>query len=191
MILGITGGTGCGKTTLLRMIEEMGGLVLDCDAIYHRLLRTDPKLLQAIENRFPGSVKDGALQREFLGNLVFSDPAALNDLNRITHQAVKEEILRALENAPELTAIDAIGLFEAELDRLCDVTVAVIAPREVRIRRLMERDGISRSYAEKRIDAQPDSEAFQARCHYFLENSGSEAEFRAKSLAFFRELAIM
>lgn len=191
MILGITGGTGCGKTTLLRMIGEMGGLVLDCDAIYHRLLSTDPELLQKIEKRFPESVKDGILQREFLGNLVFSDASALKDLNRITHQAVKEDILRALEDAPALTAIDAIGLFEAELDRLCDVTVAVIAPREMRIRRLMERDGISRAYAEKRIDAQRSNEDFRSICDYSLENTGSQGEFQAKCLAFFRDLAII
>ena len=59
MILGITGGTGCGKTTLLRCIAAQGGLVLDCDAIYHALLQEDPALLAAIENRFPGTVEQG------------------------------------------------------------------------------------------------------------------------------------
>ena len=73
MILGITGGTGCGKTTLLNCIAEQGGLILDCDAIYHELLRNDPALLSAIEARFPGSVENGVLQRKKLGSLVFSD----------------------------------------------------------------------------------------------------------------------
>ena len=59
MIIGITGGTGCGKTTLLGAIRARGGLVLDCDAIYHELLRTDKALLAAIEARFPGTVEDG------------------------------------------------------------------------------------------------------------------------------------
>ena len=73
MIIGITGGTGCGKTTLLKVIAEKGGLILDCDAIYHQLLTTDASLLKAIENRFPGTVEDGQLQRKKLGSVVFSD----------------------------------------------------------------------------------------------------------------------
>ena len=70
MIIGITGGTGCGKTTLLNLIRQQGGLVLDCDAIYHQLLREDPRLLEAIARRFPGTVKDGVLQRKELGNKI-------------------------------------------------------------------------------------------------------------------------
>ena len=63
MIIGITGGTGCGKTTLLEAIESCGGLVLDCDAIYHQLLQSDKEMLTAIATRFPGTVEDGQLQR--------------------------------------------------------------------------------------------------------------------------------
>ena len=115
MILGITGGTGCGKTTLLHCVAERGGLVLDCDEIYHELLETDPMLLAAIEARFPGTVENDRLQRKKLGELVFSNPAALADLNRITHSAVKHEVLRRLKTKPNLAAIDAIGLFESGL----------------------------------------------------------------------------
>ena len=88
MILGITGGTGCGKTTLLKEIQKLGGLVLDCDAIYHELLRTDAAMLRAIENRFPGVVEAGLLNRKKLGAIVFTDEQALLDLNAITHSAV-------------------------------------------------------------------------------------------------------
>ena len=88
MILGITGGTGCGKTTLLKVIEEQGGLILDCDAIYHQLLQTDFSLLSAIESRFPGTEENGILLRKKLGSIVFSDSQALLDLNAITHRAV-------------------------------------------------------------------------------------------------------
>ena len=73
MIIGITGGTGCGKTTLLDLIREKGGLVLDCDDIYHQLLRTDTEMLNAIEARFPGTVENGQLQRKKLGAIVFAD----------------------------------------------------------------------------------------------------------------------
>ena len=191
MILGITGGSGCGKTTLLKQVQALGGLVLDCDEIYHRLLREDEELLRAIEARFPGTVSEGTLQRKKLGQLVFSDPQALKDLNRITHTAVKREVLRLLEEKPKLAAIDAIALFEGGLGELCDVTVAVTAPREERIKRLMAREGIPREYAEKRLDAQHSSEWFRERCDYVLENSGNLIDFQAKCLAFFRSIGIM
>ena len=191
MILGITGGTGCGKTTLLNCIAERGGLILDCDAIYHDLLRTDPELLRAIEARFPGSVEKGALQRKKLGNLVFSDEKALEDLNAITHGAVKAEVLRRLAGKPKLAAIDAIGLFEGGLATLCDITVAVTAPEEARIQRLMVRDGIGRDYAKRRIAAQKSAEWFRERCDYCLENNGTQADFQKTSLAFLRKLGIM
>ena len=107
MIIGITGGTGCGKTTLLNQIAAQGGLILDCDAIYHELLISDKEMLAAIDARFPGVVEKGALNRKKLGSIVFADENALQDLNRITHAAVKQEVLRQLETAPKLTAIDA------------------------------------------------------------------------------------
>ena len=191
MIIGITGGTGCGKTTLLNAVREMGGAVLDCDAIYHELLQTDKGMLAAIETRFPGTVENGQLQRKKLGQIVFSDEQALLDLNRITHAAVKREVLRRLETGPELAAIDAIGLFEGELAALCDVTVAVTAPREARIRRLMDRDGISREYAEKRIDAQHSDAWFREKCGYVLENDGKLDAFATKCVAFLRKICIM
>lgn len=191
MIIGITGGTGCGKTTLLGTIQAVGGLVLDCDAIYHSLLQTDEALLRAIEARFPGTVENGVLQRKKLGAIVFSDEKALLDLNDITHSAVRKEVLCKLSEQPKLAAIDAIGLFDGELARLCDVTVAVVAPAEDRIRRLMARDDISEDYARSRIAAQHDEAWFRERCDYVLENNTTEAEFQTKCLAFLRHIGIM
>ena len=191
MILGITGGTGCGKTTLLNCIAQLGGVILDCDAIYHELLKTDPALLSAIEARFPGTVENGVLQRKKLGNLVFSDENALNDLNRITHGAVKAEVLRRLADHPPLAAIDAIALFEGGLAELCDITVAVTAPEEARIQRLMVRDGIDRDYAKRRIDAQKSADWFRENCDYCLENNGTQNDFHDMCLAFQRQLAII
>ena len=191
MILGITGGTGCGKTTLLKLLREQGALVLDCDEIYHGLLKSDPALLSAIETRFPGTVENGELQRKKLGALVFSDKNALLDLNRITHAAVKRDVLRHLESRPKLAAIDAIALFEGGLAELCDLTVAVTAPTEDRVRRLMLRDGISRDYARSRIAAQPAEDWFRNACDCVLENNGTEIQFQEKCLAFLRQHGIM
>ena len=191
MIIGITGGTGCGKTTLLNLIAARGGLILDCDAIYHELLISDKKMLSAIENRFPGVVENGALNRKKLGAIVFADENALLDLNRITHAAVKTEVLRRLEDAPVLAAIDAIGLFEGNLAPLCDVTVAVTAPEEARIKRLMLRDGISEDYARSRIRAQHREDWFRERCDYVLSNSGTLDAFATNCLAFLDTIGIM
>ena len=191
MIIGITGGTGCGKTTLLKTVTAAGGLVLDCDAIYHQLLQSDKEMLTAIANRFPGTVEDGQLQRKKLGAIVFADEAALADLNRITHSAVKKEVLRRLEARPRLAAIDAIGLFEGGLAELCDVTVAVSAPVEARVQRIMARDGISEEYARSRIAAQHDDAWFREKCHRILINDGTKADFQSKCVAFLQEIGIM
>lgn len=191
MILGITGGTGCGKTTLLRLIGDQGGMVLDCDAIYHQLLSTDDRLLSQIDVRFPGTVENGVLQRKKLGNLVFSDPSALEDLNKITHSAVVSQVRRSLKSKPSLAAIDAIALFESGLDQLCDITVAVTAPTEDRVQRLMARDGISQDYARRRIAAQREESWFREKCSYVLTNDGSPAQFRDKCLAFLQQLGII
>ena len=191
MIIGITGGTGCGKTPQLKTIAEKGGLILDCDAIYHELLATDISLLNAIETRFPGTVENGTLQRKKLGAIVFSDEKALEDLNKITHGAIKAEVLRRLAHKPKLAAIDAIGLFEGGLAELCDTTVAVTAPEEVRIQRLMLRDNISEDYARSRIAAQHPESWFREHCDCTLENNGTEKQFSEKCLAFFNNLNII
>lgn len=188
MIIGITGGTGCGKTTVLSIVRELGGVILDCDRIYHRLLETSPALLAAIEARFPGVVRDGALCRKELGSRVFADPQALLDLNAIAHGAVKQEVIRLLTPEPPLAAIDAIALFEGGLGELCDVTIAVTAPKEQRIRRLMARDGISRAYAMARINAQKSGEEFSRMADHTLCNSETRDAFEQKARELLKKL---
>lgn len=191
LIIGVSGGSGSGKSTLSRCLEDRGFLFLDCDAIYHQLLQTDRSMLEAIGQRFPGTVTDGTLDRKKLGAIVFSDSAALLDLNAITHAAVKTEVLRRLENCRTGAVIDAIGLFEGGLAELCDVTVAVTAPEELRVRRLMDRDGISEDYARSRIAAQHSDEWFRARCDYTLVNDGKLDAAATKYVDFFRKIGIM
>lgn len=191
MIIGITGGTGCGKTTALDAIRAIGGVVLDCDAIYHELLKTDNAVLSAIAKRFPGTVENGQLLRKKLGEIVFNNPKDLKDLNAITHAAVKAEVKKRLGSPTELTAIDAIGLFESGLDQLCHVTIAITAPLEDRVNRLMKRDGVTREYALSRIHAQPSDEEFIRRCDHVLVNDSTQEAFSRECLAFFHQWGIM
>lgn len=179
-ILGITGPTGSGKTTFLRCIEARGGCVLDLDAVYHELLKTDVSLLSALDARFPGVVQAGELDRKALGSLVFADKQALQDLNAITGSYILAETDRRLKEAGRqsipLAAIDAINLLEGELPRRCQCTIAVVAPVEIRVKRLMARDGISEEYARLRISAQQPNEYFMERCDYTLVNDADSPE---------------
>lgn len=113
MILGITGGTGCGKTTLLQLIRQRGGLVLDCDEIYHQLLISDRALLEALHQRFPQAFSGGSFDRKKLGSIVFADAQALRDLNAITHSAVRQEVERRLEEAPPSPPLMPLGCLKA------------------------------------------------------------------------------
>lgn len=191
MIIGITGGTGCGKTTALEAIHTLGGIVIDCDKVYHELLRTDKAMLDALESRFPGTVTEGVLNRKKLGSIVFSDKEALLDLNAITHSAIREKVQKILGENPALAAVDAIELFDGGLAAVCDVTVAVIAPETDRVERLTVRDSITREQAIQRIRAQKPESYFREKCDYVLENNGTQEAFREKCLAFLGDLGIM
>ena len=157
-VIGITGQTGAGKTTALKEIERLGGCVLDADAVYHQLLEKDAALRDELQARF-GPLEDGTgrIDRKKLGNVVFRDADALADLNAIAHRYVGQELDRRLARAEQegcpLAAIDAIALLESGAGKRCCATVAVTAPPEVRIRRIMAREGISEEYARSRMSA--------------------------------------
>ena len=192
-IIGITGGTGTGKTTALGVLRRMGALCLDCDEIYHELTSTSAALREAIERRF-GEVYTpaGQLDRKKLGAIVFSNAHALNDLNLITHGFVDDEIKRRLRehamHGGRLAAIDAIALIESGAARFCTETFGITAPRQLREQRIMAREGISREYARLRIDAQQPDEFYRRHCTAVIENSGTKAEFAVRCTTAFTEV---
>lgn len=191
-LIGITGGTGCGKTTALSELEALGALVIDCDALYHELLETDGQMLADIERSFPGTVTDGKLDRKALGATVFSNEAALEDLNAITHHYIGVEFDKRLRDwamqGGTLAAVDAIALIESGLGARCKVVIGVVAEKTTRIERIMKRDGISYEYALMRVAAQYPNEYFEEKCGYVLHNDGSEADFRKQCKKLFKEV---
>ena len=191
-IVGITGGTGAGKTTALDVLKEMGALIIDCDAVYHDLTANSKEMLAEIDARFPGVIVDGTLQRKELGKIVFGDFDALQDLNNITHRYVKLEVKRLIDDwereGGKLAAIDAIALNESGLGKMCNFTVAVTAPAEIRAKRIMAREGIDFEYAMKRIRAQKNDIYFIEENTYSLVNDyDTKAEFENNCREFFAE----
>ena len=193
-IIGITGPTGAGKTTALREVQRLGGLVLDADAVYHQLLESNKALQDELEVRF-GPLRDeaGAIDRKKLGTVVFRDPAAMADLNAITHPylqlAIRGQLNQAEEEGRPLAAIDAIRLFESGTDSLCAVTVAVTAPAETRVRRIMAREGLPEDYARARVAAQQPDSYYSQRAHHTLVNDCASAEvFGQRARALFESI---
>ena len=193
-ILGITGPTGAGKTTALNVLTSLGACILDADAVYHDLLEQSRALREALTGRF-GDICDetGKIDRKKLGGVVFTDPAALADLNGITHRFMEAELDRRLREAEQkgrpAAAIDAIALLESGFGAKCDATVAVVAPAELRVRRIMARDGISEQYARLRISAQKPDEYYRGKCDCELNNGAETAEaFQQEAREFFERL---
>ena len=181
---------GLGLAVANRLKKAAGfHLVLDCDAVYHQMLRTDPALREAITAAFgPVFCPDGSLDRQKLGTLVFSDHAALDRLNAIVYEYLPPELLRRAQGHT-LVGLDAISLMESGLGRLCACTVAVLAPAEDRVRRIMARDGISEDYARLRISAQQPDAFYRERCSHILENNcATPAQFRDQARIFFRSM---
>ena len=191
IVLGLTGGTGAGKTSALNAIRELGGEIIDCDAVYHEMLDHDQELRNTINATFPGVFgPDGKLNRQKLGQEVFAKKERLDKLNSIVFRFLIPELERRMEGAPDgLYAIDAINLIESGLDRLCDRTIAVTAPTELRVRRIMARDNITEQYARLRISAQKPDEFYRGKCDLELNNGAETAEaFQREARLFFERL---
>ncbi len=195
LVIGITGPTGAGKTTALSALSGLGAEVIDCDEVYHYLTQFSVPMLTELQTRFGSSIVDdqGFLNRKVLGAVVYQDLRAMKDLNGITHRYIIREvearIQRAERKGKTVAAIDAIELLESDLAQKCDCTVAVTAPEELRVKRIMERDHISEEYARMRIGVQKPSSYFEQRCDYVLHNDEVKAEnFERKAKSLFQSI---
>ncbi|MBQ9460066.1 MAG: threonylcarbamoyl-AMP synthase [Oscillospiraceae bacterium] len=180
VFFGITGLTGAGKTSVLRALKRLDGsvFIVDCDALYYELLASDTPLRRELRSVFPDAFEQsGAFNRTRMRELVFHDGAALSRLDDIVRAHVPREALRrARESGAAVVGFDAVKLLESGLGALCDRVVAVTAPEQARLRRIMARDGIAEEQARERIRAQRDEAFFRANCDVVFENAFSTPE---------------
>ena len=149
-IIGLTGGSGTGKGTVAARMRALGAGWVDADAVYRTLCAENREMLSALDTAF-GGVTDvnGVLDRPKLAKIVFSDPAKLQQLNEITTPYIRKASLEAIraQSACPIVLYDAPTLFEAGADDFCDKIIAVLAPHDTRVARIIERDGLSNEAA--------------------------------------------
>ena len=187
-LIGLAGGSGSGKGTVSGVFKSAGVPCFDCDAIYHRMISRDSTLCREIVNCFGSSVRkeNGGIDRRALAAMVYDDPEKKRLLDLITHRRILKVcgdwIRYRRRKGYSAAVIDAPLLFESGLDRKCDITLAVIAPLELRLSRIVERDGITPEEAKKRIAMQiPDDELIR-RADRVIRNDGDVATLETKVL---------
>lgn len=189
-LIGLTGRSGSGKSTVGAVAASMGFLVLDCDRIYAEITSRPTPCLEAIRDTFgEETVKEGKLCRPALREKVFSDPAAMAKLNALTARYMGEEIsLRLDASTASVALLDAPTLFQSGLDGICDYIIVVVASEEECVRRIVSRDGISPEDALRRLAQQPSADFYRAHCNVCLENTDTEETFREKAEMLLKQL---
>ncbi len=175
-IIGLCGGSGSGKSTISSCLKELGAEIIDADKIARSLTDFGSPVLDAIRTTFGEAVftSEGQLNRSALANIVFSDSEALKKLNAITHPEITKQIQERLKLCQTTSVIDGAVLHQAGLDKLCDKTVFVTAPKEIRVERIRQRDGISKEAALNRINAQPSDEEYESVTDMTIVNDGKQ-----------------
>ena len=175
-IIGLTGLTGAGKSTVAQKLMAYGCYHIDADKVAREVINNNENVKNKLKERFGADVinADGTTNRPLLASRAFADEQSTLDLNAITHPAVIEEIKSIIKDIEEVgyrgIIIDAIALFESGLDTLCDFNVTVAAPKEIRLERIMKRDNITEEKALERINAQKDESFFTSKADFVLWN---------------------
>lgn len=185
MVIGLTGAIGSGKSTVSRLFSEAGFAIVDCDAI-SRGLDKSRKYINAVREAFGDGVIDmtggeAKIDRKALAEIVFSSPEAKKKLEDIAHPMILDTVYRRVDAAREHkkdVVIDAPLLFETGLDKICDVTVGVVADEKIRFERAMKRGGITEENLSRRIMLQPKNEFYASKCNYIIENNGTADDLR-------------
>ena len=200
-IIGLTGPSGAGKSTLCEVFEKIDIPCINTDIVYHKMTSSPSPCLEELKKRFGNSIIDpnGALDRAALSKLVFEGENAdknLADLNSTTHKFVWYETSNLLteyaNQGKKAAVIDAPALFSSEIFvNACDFILSVLCDKNIRIERIMKRDGITYDRAIARINAQPDDKFFIDNSDYFIYNGGMAEEMTAKLLTILEQEEIL
>ena len=175
-IIGLTGLTGAGKSTVAQKLMAYGCYHIDADKVAREVINNNENVKNKLKERFGADVinADGTTNRPLLASRAFADEQSTLDLNAITHPAVTHEIKSIIKDMEEVgyrgIIIDAIALFESGLNALCDFNVTVVAPLDIRLERIMKRDNITEEKALERINAQKDESFFTSKADFVLWN---------------------
>lgn len=183
IIIGITGGSGCGKTTVSQLLLQNGVDVIDCDLVARKIVEPDMPALDEIKNYFGTEYinKDGTLNRKKLASVVFNSSEKLLKLNEITHKYVKEYIDSYIEKSmADFVGIDAAALIESGIYKQCDYVISVLADKELRKERIMIRDSLSEDEASERINSQKNDEFYIEKSDYIVYNNGNKQEISTR-----------
>ncbi|WPR63289.1 dephospho-CoA kinase [Glutamicibacter protophormiae] len=191
MHVGLTGGVASGKSVVAAKLAQLGAVLIDADALARVVVEPGTPGLAAIRETFGERMlqEDGTLDRAALGALVFSDEAAREKLNAIVHPLIREESARLRQAAPSgaLVVEDVPLLAESGQAPAYDVVVVVQAPREERIRRMVEDRGWTRQDAEARMAAQATDEQRADIADYLLVNDGTREQLLARVEELYRQ----
>lgn len=198
-IIGLTGGSGAGKGEVCAILQKYGIPSINTDAVYHELLLTCSALKNELTDAFGDSILDdrGAIDRKRLAATVFEaegHAARLHTLNAITHKYIMAktwELMKGFQqNGARAAVIDAPQLFEAGVDKQCDLLLAVVASPAARIARITARDGITEKAAQNRLAAQHNDDFYRSHCHYILENDADTATLEQSIQRFLKDSAL-
>lgn len=176
-VLGLTGLTGAGKSTVARMLEEEGACVLDCDKIARKATEKGSPCLRDLSEAFGADIlrENGELDRTLLAKRAFSGPEKVGMLNRLTHpficRLIEDDLYNKEQAGVPVIVLDAPQLFEAGCERYCGAVCVVTAPAEVRMQRLEQRDGLPRELLEKRMQAQLSEDFLREKADFVIDGS--------------------
>ena len=182
MVIGLTGQTGAGKSTVSKVFVQNGFRLIDADAISRHVVARGSHCLADLQECFTDAIltPDGELDRKVMASIAFSDHRKLEMLNAIMYPYIVGEILRMIHRFSQqnhkLILLDAPTLFESRADDFCDLIISVVAKPELRMQRIMERDHISEKAAQQRMEMQLTEEFFRLHSDTVLENNSSFSE---------------
>lgn len=196
MILGVTGGIASGKSSVVAVFAELGARVVSADQLAREVVAPGSAVLQQLTARFGTEIllDDGHLDRKRLGDLVFADAAARQDLNGIMHPAIatlsRQRLREAVASGAPLVVYEAPLLYEVGAEDRVDAVLVVTIDEGQQLQRLIKRDGLALEQARARVAAQMPQSEKTARADYLLDNSGPWEATRVEAEALFRRLAL-